>query len=101
MKQAEESVSRSICETLQRPAVQDRKFHMLRAFGFSVQQGRFLHWNKLICHENLAIFRGLSEGLYDAICCQKKTRKSSGNKLGLGQLQVGEAAADHVLENKG
>ena len=41
MKQAEESVSRSTYETLLVPALQDRKSHRLKAFGFSAQIGLF------------------------------------------------------------
>ena len=55
MKQAEESVSRSTYETLLVPALQDRKFHRLKALGFSAQIGLFLYCSELISKLKLAI----------------------------------------------
>jgi len=62
MKQAEESVSRSTCETLLRPSAKDHKFHMLRAFGLSAQIGLTWLWNELICQLKLAILETFKEG---------------------------------------
>ena len=62
MKQAEESVSRSICGTLQRPAAQDCKLHRLRAFELTAHIGLIWYRNELICQAKLAILTAFKEG---------------------------------------
>ena len=61
MKQAEESVSRSTCKSIMRPAKEDRKSHRLRKFRDFAQRKLFLYWNELLCKLKLTILEDIEE----------------------------------------